>query len=88
VGLIQVSGHRAEVSPNSHRASYLAEQVVRGQATVLGVMKQSNERSIEEAESRFTAESGSGTHLFKAIRSTTADGRTSQGSPRSACSTI
>jgi hypothetical protein len=62
-----------------NRWGYLAEQVVGGQATVLGVMKQSNERSIEEAESRITAESGSGTHLFKAIRSTTADGRTSAG---------
>jgi hypothetical protein len=62
-----------------NRWGYLAEQVVGGQATVLGVMKQSNERSIEEAEGRITAESGSGTHLFKAIRSTTADGRISAG---------
>ena len=42
-------------------------------------MKQSNEQSIDEAEKRITAESGSGTHVFKAIRSTTADGRTSTG---------
>jgi hypothetical protein len=62
-----------------NRWGYLAEQVVGGQATMLGVMKQSNERSIEEAEGRITAESGSGTHLFKAIRSTTADGRISAG---------
>jgi hypothetical protein len=60
-----------------NRWGYLAEQVAGGQATVLGVMKQSNEQSIEEAEGRLTAESGSGAHLFKAIRSTTADGRTS-----------
>ena len=62
-----------------NRWGYLAEHVAGGQATVLGVMKQSNEQSIEEAEGRLTAESGSGTHLFKAIRSTTADGRTSAG---------
>jgi hypothetical protein len=62
-----------------NRWGYLAEQVAGGQATVLGVMKQSDEQSIEEAEGRLTAESGSGTHLFKAIRSTTADGRTSAG---------
>jgi hypothetical protein len=60
-----------------NRWGYLAEQIAGGQAAVLGVMKQSNEQSIEEAEGRLTAESGSGTHLFKAIRSTTVDGRTS-----------
>jgi hypothetical protein len=60
-----------------NRWGYLAEQVAGGRATVLGVMKQSNDQSIEEAEARIATESGSGTHVFKAIRSTTADGRTS-----------
>jgi hypothetical protein len=60
-----------------NRWGYLAEQGAGGRATALGVMKQSNEQSIEEAEGRIAAESGSGTHLFKAIQSTTADGRTS-----------
>jgi len=45
-----------------NRWGYLAEQVAGGQATVLGVMKQSNEQSIQEAEGRLTAESGSGTY--------------------------
>jgi hypothetical protein len=62
-----------------NRWGYLAEQVAGGQATVLGVMKQSNDRSIEEAEARIAAETGSGAHVFKAIRSTTADGLTSAG---------
>jgi len=39
---------------------------------VLGVMKQSSDRSIGEAEERIADESGCGTHAFKAIRSTTA----------------
>jgi hypothetical protein len=42
-------------------------------------MKQSSDRLIEEAEERIADESGSGTHAFKAIRSTTADGLTSAG---------
>ena len=58
-----------------------ADPAMIGQATVVGVMTQSNEQSIEEAEVRLTAESGSGTHLFKALRSPTADGRTSAGIP-------
>jgi hypothetical protein len=60
-----------------NRWGYLAEQLVGGQTTVLGVMTQSTERSIEEGENRIRVESGSGTHLFTAIRSTTADGRAS-----------
>jgi hypothetical protein len=62
-----------------NRWGYLAEQVVGGQTTVLGVMTQSTERSIEDGENGIRVQSGSGTHLFKAIRSTIADGRTSAG---------
>jgi hypothetical protein len=62
-----------------NRWGYLAEQVAGGRATVLGVMKQSNDQSIEEAEERITAESGSGTHVFKAIKSIAEDGRASAG---------
>jgi hypothetical protein len=60
-----------------NRWGYLAEQVAGSRATVLGVMKESNDQSIKEAEAGIATESGSGTHVFKAIRSTTADGCTS-----------
>jgi hypothetical protein len=67
----------ARVPRSINEWGYLAEQVAGGRATVVGVMKQSNDRSIDEAEARIAAESGSGTHAFKVIRSTTADGLTS-----------
>jgi hypothetical protein len=69
----------ARAPPRINRWGYLAEQVTGGRTTVLGVMKQSSNRSIEEAEERIADESGSGSHIFKAIRSTRADGLTSAG---------
>ncbi len=57
-----------------NRWGYIAEQVHGTHACLLGVMKQSNEASIEEAKSRVTAEGRDGQHVFKAIRATaTAD---------------
>ena len=51
-----------------NRWGYIAEEVDGSQACVVGVMKQSDEESIEEAKSRMAAEEQEGRHVFKAIR--------------------
>lgn len=51
-----------------NRWGYIAEQVEGSDGCLLGVMKQSDEESIEEAKSRLTSERQSGRHVFKAIR--------------------
>lgn len=61
-----------------NRWGYIAEEVRGSEAHLLGVMKQSNEQSLEEAKSRVAQEAQEGQHVFKAIQSTaTADKATS-----------
>jgi hypothetical protein len=50
-----------------NRWGYIAEETRGAEASVLGVMKQSNEKSIEDAQAQITA---SGNYVFKAIRAT------------------
>ena len=57
-----------------NRWGYIAEEVRGSTASTLGVMKQSNEESIEEAKAKLGTDTG-GTHTFKAIRATTANGQ-------------
>jgi len=56
-----------------NRWGYIAEELRGSTASTLGVMKQSNEESIEDAKAKLASEV-SGTHAFKAIRATTANG--------------
>src|SRR5262249_31716495 len=56
-----------------NRWGYIAEQVRGSDARVLGVMKQSNEESVKEAESQLENE-GRGGYVYRAIQGTTADG--------------
>ena len=57
-----------------NRWGYIAEELRGSTASTLGVMKQSNEESIADAEARLARET-SGTHAFKAIRATAENGR-------------
>lgn len=57
-----------------NRWGYIAEELRGSTANTLGVMKQSNEESIEEAKAKVDKDTG-GTHAFKAIRATTANGQ-------------
>lgn len=57
-----------------NRWGYIAEELRGSTASTLGVMKQSNEESIDEAKARLATET-TGTHAFKAIRATTENGR-------------
>lgn len=50
-----------------NRWGYLIEQVHGTHGTVLGVMTESDEQSLEEAKARLSPDRGEGTHLFKAI---------------------
>ena len=59
-----------------NRWGYIAEQSRGSDATVLGVMKQSNEKSIEEAQSQIGA---SGAYVFKAIRASAAGSQATAG---------
>jgi hypothetical protein len=52
-----------------NRWGYIAEQQRGSDARVLGVMKQSNEQSVAEAESQLTKE-GAGGYVFRAIQGT------------------
>jgi hypothetical protein len=61
-----------------NRWGYIAEQVRGPQARVIGVMKQSDEQSIKEAESRIEKD-GQGGFVYRAIRGTTAAGQSSAG---------
>ena len=56
-----------------NRWGYIAEELRGSTASTLGVTKQSNEESIEEAKAKLGKETG-GTHAFKAIRATTENG--------------
>jgi hypothetical protein len=51
-----------------NRWGYIAEETIGSRACVVGVMKQSDEESIEEAKSRLAKEAQDGRHVFKAIR--------------------
>lgn len=57
-----------------NRWGYIAEELRGSTASTLGVMKQSNEESIEEAKAQLGKDSG-GPHAFKAIRATTENGQ-------------
>ncbi len=57
-----------------NRWGYIAEELRGSTASTLGVMKQSNEESIEEAKAKRGKDTG-GTHAFKAIRATTENGQ-------------
>ena len=57
-----------------NRWGYIAEELRGSTASTLGVMKQSNEESIEDAKAALNKNTG-GTHAFKAIRATTANGQ-------------
>lgn len=57
-----------------NRWGYIAEELRGSHASTLGVMKQSNEDSIEEAKAKLESANG-GTHAFKAIRATSANGQ-------------
>jgi hypothetical protein len=54
---------------NINRWGYIAEQVQGSEARVVGVMKQSNEQSVAEAESQIASE-GRGGFLYRAIQGT------------------
>jgi len=56
-----------------NRWGYIAEELRGSTASTLGVMKQSNEESIEDAKAALNKNTG--THAFKAIRATTANGQ-------------
>jgi hypothetical protein len=56
-----------------NRWGYIAEELRGSSASTLGVMKQSNEDSIEDAKAKLASEMN-GTHAFKAIRATTTNG--------------
>jgi hypothetical protein len=56
-----------------NRWGYIAEEMRGSTASTLGVMKQSNEESIEEAKAKLAKETA-GIHAFKAIRATTENG--------------
>ncbi|MBI3049293.1 MAG: hypothetical protein HYY76_13395 [Acidobacteria bacterium] len=53
-----------------NRWGYIAEEVQGSKARLLGVMKQSNEESLEEAKANVAAEGQRGHYVFKAIRAT------------------
>lgn len=53
-----------------NRWGYIAEEVYGSEARLLGVMKQSNEESLEEAKANVAAEVQGGQYVFKAIRAT------------------
>lgn len=52
-----------------NRWGYIAEQVSGSQAHLLGVMKQSNEQSLDEAKAKLAAEAHGDQFVFKAIQS-------------------
>ncbi len=53
-----------------NRWGYISEHVRGSDARVVGVMKQSNEQSIAEAERQLGQEAGQGGYVFRAIRGT------------------
>ena len=61
-----------------NRWGYIAEEVRASQSSTLGVMKQSIEESIEEAEAQVRREAD-GMHAFKVIRATSENGKATSG---------
>jgi hypothetical protein len=59
-----------------NRWGYIAEEMRGSNASVLGVMKQSNEKSIEDAQAQLNAP---GNYVFKAIRASAAASNTTAG---------
>jgi hypothetical protein len=55
---------------NINRWGYIAEQVQGSDARVIGVMKQSAEESVAEAEAQLAKENGQGGFVYRAIRGT------------------
>jgi hypothetical protein len=71
-------GSNPERAPRRiNRWGYIGEEVSGTEATVFGVMKQSSEESLEEAETRIAEEARQPGYTFKAIQGTTS-GRSSQ----------
>ncbi|MBI4476002.1 MAG: hypothetical protein HY654_02450 [Acidobacteria bacterium] len=60
-----------------NRWGYIAEEVRGSEARLLGVMKQSNEQSLDEAKAKLAAEGQSGQYVFKAIRAVATAGEAS-----------
>lgn len=58
-----------------NRWGYIAEEMRGSRASTLGVMKQSNEESIEDAKATLGKEVHGASHVFKAIRATAANGQ-------------
>lgn len=58
-----------------NRWGYIAEEVRGSGSSTLGVMKQSNEESIEDAKATLGKEVPGAPHVFKAIRATAANGK-------------
>jgi hypothetical protein len=69
-GLDLLIGSDPQRAPrNINRWGYIAEQVQGGDAHVIGVMKQSNEQSVAEAEKQIGKE-GQGGYVYRAIQGT------------------
>jgi hypothetical protein len=74
-GLDLLIGSDPQRAPRGiNRWGYIAEQVQGSDARVIGVMKQSNEQSVAEAESQLSAEGRRGGYAYSAIQGT-ASGR-------------
>ena len=58
-----------------NRWGYIAEEQRGTHASTIGLMKHTNEDSIEQAKAGLSREAASGTHAFKAIKAVSADGR-------------
>jgi hypothetical protein len=68
-GLDLLIGSDPQRAPRQiNRWGYIAEQVRGGDARVIGVMKQSNEQSIAEAESGIDKDGSQGGYVFRAIQ--------------------
>jgi hypothetical protein len=62
-----------------NRWGYIAEEARGSNARLLGVMKQSNEQSLDEAQAHITKEAQEGQYVFKAIRATVNANEASSG---------
>lgn len=73
-GLDVLIGSDPQRAPRGvNRWGYIAEQVRGGEARVIGVMKQSNEQSMAEAEKQIGREAGRGGFVYRAIQGTAVD---------------
>jgi hypothetical protein len=78
-GLELLIGSDPQKAPRQiNRWGYIAEEVRGTEAHVLGVMKQSNEQSVSEAEKVLDGD-GKGGYVFRAIRGTATDSQASAG---------